>query len=112
MKTRWIISAFGVAAFLLCRISGAQESRAVLLPPQAVFSAEEQGKDKDKGKQPPDKKKEPETKALEPDLFTRAPVTGNELPTGFNPHMLGDFGTYFVRRTVFVTGTKRLCGSV
>ena len=68
------------------------------------------GKEKDKGKEKqPDKlKKTPDQKLTEPpdiDVFAQTPMS-NEFPTGFNPHMLGDFPGAFVRKNITVFATQ------
>ena len=40
------------------------------------------------------------------DIFAQAPMMSEQFPTGFNPHMLGDFPGYFVRQTITVFGVQ------
>lgn len=75
--------------------------------PQTVVAEQDTGdkaqpkqSDKDKDK---DKKKLPEPAPK--DIFSDSLFPRSDLPTGFNPHMMGDFGVYFARRTFTVTGT-------
>jgi hypothetical protein len=60
----------------------------------------DKGKDKDKDKD----KKIPEKKLT--DVFAESFFPRAELPTGFNPHMLGDLQGYFSRVRVNVVGTQ------
>ena len=103
MHTRILVPVFAVLAFVMCQIGAAQPEPAPAVPEFPVAQKDAGGKD-----QPPDKKKTPDKKLPDPetDLFTRAPTMGSEFPTGFNPHMLGDFGSFFARQTITVTGTQ------
>jgi hypothetical protein len=54
--------------------------------------------------QPSDKNKElppPET-----DVFAQAPPATGEVPTGFNPHMMGDFGALFALQRITIFGIQ------
>ena len=60
-------------------------------------------------KQPDKDKKTPDKKLADPpttDIFAQAPAMGNNFPTGFNPQMMGDFGAFFTRQIITVTGVQ------
>src|SRR5262245_7868932 len=111
MKMRLIVPLFAASAFLMCQAGNAQpEPPTIRVIDVTIPAVEIQCKDKT---QPPDKKKQPDKKdpdkkdpAPEQDLFTRTPTMGEQFPTGFNPNMLGDFGLFFAKQTITITGTK------
>jgi hypothetical protein len=77
-----------------------------VLPLQAFGENQDAGKDKPK--QPDKDKKPPEKKTPPPDVFSEALFPRNDLPTGFNPHMMGDFAGYFARQNITVFGTRTI----
>jgi hypothetical protein len=73
-----------------------------LLPPTPAEGKEEP-KQKEKDQKPPEKKivAPPET-----DVFSRVLVPRAEAPSGYNPHMLGDWSNKFARRQTTVVATQ------
>src|SRR5437016_6969790 len=72
-------------------------------PPMA--DDEEAAKEKEKPK-PPDKEKKPAEEkkpAVPTDLFDTS-LMGPQFATGFNPHMMGDFPGWFVKKFFTVNG--------
>jgi hypothetical protein len=103
----------GFAALLVlasAALSAVAQPDARVLPfPNAVELLQPDGKVKDQPKDKDKDKKIPEKKITDPpvtDAFAGTLFPRSDLPTGFNPHMMGDFQGYFARVSVNVLGTQ------
>lgn len=104
MKVRVICS---TCVFLLIaiRVQTAPPDPAVLGPPVDVQDAVK-AKAKEPEKKPPEKKPPEKKGTPAPDVFDPTLLPRADIPTGFNPHMLGDFPGYFAQRRITVIGTQ------
>ena len=120
MISRQTWCALIVLAMFLCRAGGAQPPAPIRPVNQDYVGQDAVQPEKKPDQKKPDQKKLPTPEDVKPvlpikppepgktDIFGLGPQLGQEIATGFNPHMMGDFATYFSQRVITVTGFKTI----
>ena len=106
MKTKLLVGFAFILAVLVAQVGASAQDAG--LPPSVQAQALPQGgkddpKQKDKDKKQPDKDKKL-TEPPQTDVFSRLLAQRTEAPTGYNPHMLGEWSAKYARQSFTITG--------